>query len=208
MKVQIETIKDLIKQGMLKEALDMLVVDANDSKFEIDSILMSARYNKLMSEKSRNLIDGDDEQREYNKIIVSTLEMLDNIYFDFFHNVVEFYQIRFYETPFEFKVAFEERVYATEFENAKTRSVGWEIWLRYPKLMTTVDIDLDWEIIYPDGTKKPKFTASMQLSPNWSNSWITNSYGRKDVNGMALGTYKINFYIGDKCVASGSYLIQ
>jgi Effector-associated domain 11 len=188
--------------------LDTLVVDTNDSKFEIDSILMISRYNKLMSEKSRNLIDEDDEQREYNKIVVATLEMLDNIYFEFFHNVVEFYQIRFYETPFEFKVAFEERVYATEFENAKTRSVGWEIWLRYPKLTTTVDIALDWEIIYPDGTKKPKYTASMQLSPNWSNSWITNSYGRKDVNGMALGTYKINFYIGDKCVASGSYVIQ
>jgi Effector-associated domain 11 len=208
MKVQIETIKDLIKQGMLKDALDMLVVDTNDTKFEIDSILMIARYNKLMSDKSRNLIDGDDEQREYNRIIVSTLEMLDNIYFEFFHNVVEFYQIKFYETPFETRLVYEERTYATQFENAKTRAVGWEIWMRYPKLMTTVDIALDWEIIYPDGTKKPKYTASTQLSSNWSNSWITNSYGRKDVNGMPLGTYKINFYIGDKCVASGSYLIQ
>jgi hypothetical protein len=208
MKVQIEKIKDLIKQGMLKEALDMLVADTNDSKFEIDSILMIARYNKLMSEKSRNLIDDEDEQREYNKIIVSTLEMLDNIYFDFFHNVVEFYQIRFYETPFESRLPFEERTYANQFENAKTRSVGWEIWLRYPTLKIAVDIALDWEIIYPDGTKKPKYTAATQLLTNWSNSWITNSYGRKDVNGMAVGTYKINFYIGEKCVASGSYLIQ
>jgi hypothetical protein len=208
MKVQIEKIKDFIKQGQVEDAINLLVENTADSHFEIDGILMISRYNKLMNEKSRNLIDDDDEQREYNKIIVSTLEMLDRIYLDFFHNNVEFYQTRFYETPFEAKTPFNERVYATQFENVKSRSIGWELWMRYPVLKTDVHISLDWEIVYPDGHKTPLYTVSMPLLTNWSNSWITNSYGTKDFNSMPLGIYKVNLYIGDKLVANGSYSIQ
>jgi Effector-associated domain 11 len=208
MKVQIEKIKDLIKQGMVKDALDTLVIDTNGSKFEIDSILMISRYNKMMNEKSRNLIDDDDEQREFNKIIVSTLEILDRVYFDFFQNVVEYYQLRFYETPFEKLTPLAERVYQVEFSSEKTRCVGWELYMRYPTLATTIDYATEWQITRPNGETLPKYSTATRLEIGWFDSWFTDAYGAKEFGVLTKGVYKINFFMGDKSVANGEFSIQ
>ena len=207
MKIQIEKIKELIKQGQIGDALKQLVADANETAFETDSILLISRYNKMVSDKIRDTLDSGDAQREYNKIVVSTLDLLDSVYDDFFHNIVDYYQVKFYETPFEIITPFEQRVYAAEFSNEKTRCVGWELYMRYPNLKTVLDLTISWQITLPDGNETPKYSTTSQLQADWFDSWIRDAWGNKEFNTLSKGNYKIKFFMGEKMVKSSEYAL-
>jgi CheY-like chemotaxis protein len=79
MKAFIEKLTQLIGDGDLNTALmqmsNLLSIAASDLKN--DAVLLRGRLNKLKSDVRRGVVDAKDENIEYNKICVGTLDLLE-----------------------------------------------------------------------------------------------------------------------------------
>ena len=207
MNIQIEKIKNLIIEGELDDALNLLNEGANNTSFENDSTLLFSRFNKLKKEKNNNIISEDLEQLEYNKITIATLNLLDTITNSFFYDDVIYENLMFFETPKENIVPKDNREYFTEFETEKVRHVGWELYMRYPPVLHSFNYTIKWQVIKPNNKVMPKVTNEFTLHSGWSNSWIAASWGSENYGTWEKGKSTIKIYIGEKLISEGDFLI-
>jgi hypothetical protein len=208
MKISIEKIKNLLTEGELTSALNILTEEAKGTSFEIESTLLISRFNKVTKEKNNNIISEELEQIEYNKIVISTLELLSRAVYSFFCNEVLFEEILFYETSQEYLTPKQNREYATEFYTEKVRHIGWELPMRYPKIINTFNYVIKWHIIKPTGKITPTITSEFSLQTGWTNSWVAHSWGDEKFGTWEKGISAVKLYIGDKLISEGKFLIK
>ena len=153
------------------------------------------------------MIEDEAEQREYNQITVSLLQLLERATAYFFQKEVSFDDILFYETARERTTPKEERTYSDQFENAQTRHIGWELNLKHAKVQAVINFALKWKVSKPDGSESSLYTSEFSLQKGWVNSWCTDSWGFKEYSKWEPGAYTIEMYIERKLVQKGSFLI-
>ncbi|MDZ4679860.1 MAG: hypothetical protein SH848_07075 [Saprospiraceae bacterium] len=208
MKIPLEKIKNLVIEGELEDALNLLNEGAESTPFENESTLLFSRFNKIKKEKSNNIISEEIEQREHNKIVVSILELLDNALNSFFYDEVLFDKLLFFETPQEVLTPKQDRQYFTEFDSEKTRCIGWELFMRYPKIINNFDFTIKWQLIKANNQVMPKVISEFNLQEGWTNSWMAHSWGTTNPGSWEKGKSAIKLYIGDKLVSEGAFLIK
>ncbi|MBK8966909.1 MAG: hypothetical protein IPM36_09555 [Lewinellaceae bacterium] len=194
MKVQIEKIKNLIIEGDLKRGLNLLLEGTRDSNFEIESILLISRFNKIEKEKHTYTLNEDVELREHNKIIISTLELLNRIANSFLINEVIIEKLSFYEKSREEPVPKENREYRTKFNKKDIRYIAWELYLTYPKVKSTLNFVIKWKMTKPNNISTPLLSVDFSLQNGWTNSWHSDSWGFKDFGKWEIGNYNIDLY--------------
>lgn len=208
MRIAVERVKDLILQGEVESALNLLIEGAESTAFENESTLLFSRYNKIKKEKNNNLISEDVEQREHNKIVVSVLELLDNAVNSFFYDEVVFNKLLFFESAQEVLTSKQDRQYATEFDAEKVRCIGWELFMRYPSVLNTFSYTIKWQLTKPGNQVMPKITSEFVLEQGWSSSWIAHSWGSKNPGSWEKGKSVIKLYVGDRVISEGGFLIK
>ena len=79
LKLIIEKVKDLLAKGELENAIELLRIEFNSSRYVNYLVVQSSRVKKLHKEIQLGIINFEDSSIERNKIIVSILSLLDEI---------------------------------------------------------------------------------------------------------------------------------
>ena len=204
---EIERIKNLVIEGELEAALRLLTEQTKNGKFEVDSALLLTRFLKFKKSQNRLTIEENAEQREFNKIVIATLEILKKVTVSFFQNDVIYDKILFYITPKEHLLPPKKRIYSSKFKKSEVGFIGWELTMKIPRTKTSISHALKWHIIYPDKTNTPKYTTDFIFDKGWANPWISGSWGNEKIGGMKEGIYNIQIFIHEVVVKEGFFKI-
>lgn len=116
--------------------------------------------------------------------------------------------LQFFEGPHDKSPDKSERVYRFSFDRGSTRTVWWELNLTYPKPNQRIDFKVDAYWYRPDGTEMGRQTLDGYVQPDWKSSWHTRGWGWADTGHWTSGTYRVDLYVANTRVASGSFQIE
>jgi hypothetical protein len=101
-----------------------------------------------------------------------------------------------------------ERVYRFSFDRRSTRSIYWELDLSYPKPNQRIEFKVDAYWYRPDGTEMGRQTLDGYVQPDWTSSSHSRGWGWADTGHWTSGTYRVDLYVGNTRVASGTFQIN
>jgi len=116
--------------------------------------------------------------------------------------------VQFYEGGHDKTPVKSDRVYRDSFDQQSTRTIYWELNLKYPKPSQRIDFKVDAYWYKADGTQMTHQTKDAYVLPEWSSSWHTFGWGSAEPGTWAPGTYRVDLYVQNTRVASGSFQIQ
>lgn len=208
MKINTENIIALVMAGELKEAMAQLTVSAKYSENETEVALLALRVRTLANEIDQGTILKSDENLERNKITAALLNLLETVKKDFLTNELIYEGVKFFESHGDGITPLQERVYATQFETAKTAYIGWEATLKYPKAAFPIGFLAEWQIMRADGTAlTPRLQKEMKISEGWSRSYHTGSWGGPKADNWQTGTYKFLVFTNDVLVVNTEFSV-
>ena len=101
-----------------------------------------------------------------------------------------------------------ERVYRFSFDRGSTRTVYWELDLSFPQPSQRIEFKVDAYWYRPDGTEMGRQTLDGYVQPDWKSSWHTRGWGWADTGHWTSGTHRVDLYVGNTRVASGTFQIN
>ncbi|MCB0531596.1 MAG: hypothetical protein KDD14_05300 [Saprospiraceae bacterium] len=208
MLIDIDLIKSHVINGKIDLALIELCEGTKSTTFEIDSIVIASNYNKWKQEKKLGIIDDRQEQLIYNKVIISVIEILNEITTKFLHNELKYKEVRFFETPMENLTLRENRIYCKSFDHKTTKHIGWELLINSPRLKVDLNNYVKWFIDLPSGEATPSYSTEFRFTKGWSNPWVAGSWGKKSYDQLDIGCYTIYFEIQGKQVIEGQFFLE
>ncbi len=116
--------------------------------------------------------------------------------------------VQFFEGPHDLTLQKSQRVYRTHFDRSTTRSIYWELDLRFPAPGRRIDFQVDAIWYNPDGSELRRQTLSAYVMPTWASSWHTLGYGWVDAGHWPLGTYRVDLLFKGVPISSGSFQID
>jgi len=116
--------------------------------------------------------------------------------------------IQFYEGPFTATPPRNTRVYRTSFYRLITRTIYWELDLKFPNPQQRIDFQIDAIWYRPDGSQMSQQATHAYVLPSWGVSYHSNGYGFTDPNHWAFGTYRVELYYKGTRLTSGSFQIN
>jgi hypothetical protein len=116
--------------------------------------------------------------------------------------------LQFFEGPHDKSQPKSDRVYRFSFDRRSTRTVWWELDLTYPQPNRRIEFKVDAYWYRPDGTEMGRQTLDGYVQSDWTSSWHTRGWGWSDGGHWASGTYRVDLYVGDTRVASGTFQIE
>jgi hypothetical protein len=122
-----------------------------------------------------------------------------------FNSPVE--SLRFFESGYG-EVSREQRSYASRFAQSESRYINWELNLAHGTRGGAdyhFVINANW--YKADGTILATQTVQSYIKPNWSKSFHNLGWGYGDAGKWAVGSYRVDLYIQDNKVASGTFEI-
>jgi hypothetical protein len=115
--------------------------------------------------------------------------------------------VRFFESGFDSPPP-EQRVYRDRFPRSGTRYIDWELMLTFPKAPKRIDFAIRHVWVRPDGSRENDQTLSAYIDAGWSSSQHTQGWGRAEGGIWQPGTYRVDFYVDGRIVASGTFSID
>ena len=117
--------------------------------------------------------------------------------------------LQFLESAFESIPDKANRVYAYTFSRATTRTIYWELDLKFPPPGRRIDFQIDAIWYNPDGSEMARQNYSGHVDPTWPNSF-THTFGRgwKNAGHWTPGTYRVDLYLQKSRIASGSFVVN
>jgi hypothetical protein len=116
--------------------------------------------------------------------------------------------VQFYEGPHDTRPEKSDRVYRYEFPKANTRTIYWEVDLNFPKPPRKIEFKLTAHWIKPDGSEMGQQSLDAYVIPEWGTSWHSLGWGWADAGNWPTGSYRVDFYVGSACVASGTFQVN
>jgi hypothetical protein len=116
--------------------------------------------------------------------------------------------VQFYEGPHDTEPEKNTRVYRYIFPQSSARTIYWEVDLTFPNPSQKITFKLTAHWIKPDGTEMGQQTLDGYVMPEWGTSWHSLGFGWVDAGHWPIGTHRVDFYVGNTLVASGSFQIN
>lgn len=208
MNIRIDSIKECLIKGELGSGINMLIEDTKNTDYEIEGVLLAAKYNKFRKEKSLGVINPDSEEIRYNRIVIDIIEFLNEVLTKYVHDEVVYEGVKFFETPREELIKEDKRIYKKRFLSDETRHIAWELSMLIQRLKFDINFVVKWYIELPDGNFSPKYTTEFVLKKGWSNPWHSRSWGRKNYGELDKGKYKVYFEVRGKKVLEDEFYID
>ncbi len=115
--------------------------------------------------------------------------------------------LRFFESGYNAPPR-EQRVYSNRFDKSETRYVNWELNLEFPAPGNRRSYVVEQFWYSPDGDLLTRQqTNSISIEPNWTWSYYSHSYGWQNSDNWSEGSYRVDLYVEEQKVASGSFEI-
>jgi len=115
--------------------------------------------------------------------------------------------LQFFEGPHEKTLDKSDRVYRFSFARSSARSIYWELDLSYPNPSQQINFKVDAYWYKPDGSEMGRQTLDGYVKPEWSTSWHTLGWGWSGAGNWTPGTYRVDLYVANSRVASGTFQI-
>jgi hypothetical protein len=116
--------------------------------------------------------------------------------------------VQFYEGPHDKTPEKSERVYRYAFASASTRTIYYEVDLNFPKPSQQINFKMTAHWIKPDGSQMGQQSLDAYVKPEWATSWHSQGWGWVDAGHWGIGTYRLDVYVGDMRVASGTFNVN
>jgi hypothetical protein len=116
--------------------------------------------------------------------------------------------VLFFEGPHDLTLQKSQRVYRTNFDHSTTRSIYWELDLRFPAPGRRIDFQVDAIWYNPDGSELRRQTLSAYVMPAWASSWHTLGYGWAAGGHWTPGTYRVDLLFKGVRISTGSFQIN
>ncbi|MGD0225273.1 MAG: PEGA domain-containing protein [Terriglobia bacterium] len=116
--------------------------------------------------------------------------------------------VRFYEGPFNSTPEKSTRVYRDSFTRLTTRTIYWELDLKFPAPGQRIDFPVDAIWYRSDGSQMTRQSIAAYVLPTWSASYHTTGYGWVDPNHWPVGTYRVDLYYKNTQIATGTFQID
>jgi len=116
--------------------------------------------------------------------------------------------VQFFEGPLAQAPPQGQRVYRYAFGKLTTRAVYWELDLNYPNPSQRIDFSVLAIWYNPQGAEMARQTLEAYVQPEWKSS--THCYGRgwARAGNWGLGIYRVDLYVQNTRVASGTFQIN
>ena len=116
--------------------------------------------------------------------------------------------VRFYEGPFDSTPEKSTRVYRDSFTRLTTRTIYWELDLKFPAPGQRIDFPIDAIWYKSDGSQMTRQSIAAYVLGTWTASFHTTGYGWADPNHWAPGTYRVDLYYKNTQIATGTFQIN
>ncbi len=208
MRTNVDLVKQQLIDGDLAKALKSLDSTLQNTEYGDGLVLLQGRYNRLLKNKVLGVVDDNDFDAESNKITLSVLNLLKTVKSDFFSKEMKIEpNLYFFESPYEQMTPKEERIYANQFENSKTRSIGWELRGNFPALQFPISLGIKWRGLNPENVYSADYFADFTLLEGWGVCWLHRLWGYKDYGKWKTGKYQIDVFIDDNQIGKGNFTI-
>jgi len=115
--------------------------------------------------------------------------------------------IQFYELGPEGVLEGEERNYQKSFPSSSSRSIYWELYIKYPPPDRKTDFDIEAVWYRPDKTIMTRQTKHASIEADWNGSYHRFGWGWKEPGHWKPGTYKVGFFVHGNKIADSSFEI-
>lgn len=115
---------------------------------------------------------------------------------------------QFLESAFESIPDKANRVYAYTFSRATTRTIYWELDLKFPPPGRRIDFQVNAIWYNPEGSEMARQNYSGHVDPTWPDSYHTFGRGWKDAGHWTPGTYRVDLYCQNTRIATGTFSIN
>jgi hypothetical protein len=115
--------------------------------------------------------------------------------------------LRFFEKAPGEQIPEAKREYATRFKASKTRGVYWELSLDHPPLGQRKNLTIRSVCYGPDGGIFGEGELKTYVEANWGKSKHIYGWGFDDLGHWKDGKYRVDLFVGDKKITSGSFEI-
>ncbi len=208
MRTNVDLVKQQLIDGDLDKALKSLDSTLQNTEYGDGLVLLQGRYNRLLKNKNLGVIEDDDFDAESNKITLSVVNLIKTVKSDFFSKEMKIEpNLYFFESPYEQMTPKEDRVYASQFENSKTRSIGWELRGNFPQLQFPITLGIKWRGLNPENVYSADYFADFTLLQGWGVCWLHRIWGYKDYGKWKPGRYQIEVYIDDNQIGKGNFTV-
>jgi hypothetical protein len=112
--------------------------------------------------------------------------------------------VKFFESGSDLP-ARDQRRYASQFRIGPTRYINWELNLAMPTRTSRADFTIHEVWRKPDGTIEKDDNFKTYVESGWATSWHTRGWGRADGGKWVPGTYRVDLYVDNAKVASGTF---
>jgi hypothetical protein len=114
--------------------------------------------------------------------------------------------LSFYETPAE-TTPKDQRQYRTHFSRS-ARYIDWELNLAYPKMASLTPFTIHQVWRRPNGELEVNQDIILSIQPGWTKSWHNWGWGTAKGGYWQPGTYRVDMYVDNRKIASGSFDIE
>jgi serine/threonine protein kinase len=115
-------------------------------------------------------------------------------------------ELRFFESSYDMPPR-DARQYGTRFAQSEARYIDYELNLEFPAPGHPVDFQVTAVYYGPDGTELDRFSAEYRLEADWTTSWHAKGWGWGDPGKWSTGTHRVELYVDDALIASGTFEI-
>jgi ankyrin repeat protein len=112
----------------------------------------------------------------------------------------------FYESGKD-SVSYKNRKYKDKFLKSSSRYINWELLLEFPKPNRRINFEIVAIYYRPDGSVFERQKKRAYIDPGWASSFHDWGLGWKDPGKWKSGIYRVDLYIRNQKVASGSFRI-
>ena len=116
--------------------------------------------------------------------------------------------VQFYEGPPDVILEPSQRLYRYSFDRFTARSIYWEVDLTFPPPGRRIGFQLNAVWYKSDGSEMTRQPLSVFVLPEWGSSWHTLGYGYVEPGHWTPGNYRVDFYLKDVRIASGTFQIN
>jgi hypothetical protein len=116
--------------------------------------------------------------------------------------------MQFYEGAFGALLPKDQRVYRSSFDHSAARSIFWELNLTFAPLGQRIDFPVDAVWYRSNGSELFRHTLSAHVDPGWRNSKHTMGYGFPQPGHWLPGAYRVDLYVRNTRIASGTFQIN
>lgn len=117
--------------------------------------------------------------------------------------------VRFFETADDLTPV-KARGYVTRFKRSSIRHIGWELRFTHPKPESRVDFKIEAVWFGPSGNLLHRQTMNTFVPVGSANSWSAMSWGcpERPCKLWEVGEYRVDFFVGENKIATGSFEIH